>query len=79
MPSARRLTGREKSTPYGTTFMRSPEPSPRTARPCVRWSSVRAMLATMAGWRRSRSVTTTPTRIRLVWLPTAAIISSGSK
>ena len=60
-------------------FMRSPEPRPRIARPCERWSAVSAACASIAGWRRIVSVTQTPTLMLSVAAPAAPIIISGSK
>ena len=59
--------------------MRSPEPSPRIARPPATWSIVSAAWASIAGWRRMTSVTHTPTRMRSVAAAAAAIIDRGSK
>src|SRR6478735_11577140 len=59
--------------------MRSPEPSPRIARPPARCEAVKASCASIAGWRRIVSVTHTPTLMRFVAAPAAPIISSGSK
>ncbi|OLS99554.1 hypothetical protein BJF90_08700 [Pseudonocardia sp. CNS-004] len=57
----------------------SPLPSPMIARPWVTWSSVSALAAAIAGLRRIRSVTTTPTLTRSVCAPTTPIMISGSK
>ena len=60
-------------------FSASPTPSPRMARPWLRWSSVRKVCASTAGWRRTASVTATPSRTRSVWTAEAAITAMGSR
>ena len=60
-------------------FSASPTPMPRMARPWLRWSSVRKVWASTAGWRRTASVTAVPSRMREVWTAAAPITGIGSR
>ena len=54
------------------------DPTPSTKRPPVRWSSVRAVCARDAGWRRTRSVTPMPSLTSRVAAAAAATTGTGS-
>ena len=77
-PSSRRERGRSLAIPKGSRLSASPEPTPRTKRPPVRWSRVSAVWAREAGWRRMTSVTPMPSRMSRVAAAAAATTGTGS-
>ena len=77
-PSSSRDSGRRLRRPNGVRLSASPVPTPRTKRPPVMWSRVRAVWASDAGWRRTMSVTPMPRRTSRVAPAAAATTGTGS-